>query len=599
MLRHVRYWGGVYIRTKLRRRARQFLATTSDGRKVQQQVLRRILALNASSRFSHDHHLSARTTLAEFRRHVPVANFEAYRPYIERMKQGDSSALLGRKNRLLMFTLSSGTTAESKFIPITSHFLRDYRRGWQIWGIHSFDAHPRLNFTDIVQLSSDYDQFRTPAGTPCGNISGLVGAMQSKIVQTMYTVPLAISKIKDADAKYYTALRLSVANPNVGLVMTANPSTLVQLAKMADAEKDDLIRDIAEGTLADKYPVSGSIRAMLRDRIGYANPQRARDLEQIAERTGHLYPRDFWRQLTLLGVWTGGSAGAYLNGLKRYYGEVPVRDHGLSASEGRMTIPLEDFTPAGVLDIASHFFEFIPEAEHDTPNPTVLEAHELEEGKSYFILLTTPSGLYRYDICDVVRCVGFRGTTPVLEFLHKGAHFSNITGEKISESQIVQAMRACMDRLGLELSCFTVAPIWGEPPRYRLHVEDREVAALGGGKPLAQALDEQLRRMNCEYEEKRKTGRLDPIEWTPLPAGTWQRFARKRQSRLGGSAEQYKHPCLVPDMKFSEQLLREYALEHTINPAHAQKFSPHHPPVERRTSPRPQNSVVQRSKVVD
>ncbi len=113
-----------------------------------------------------------------------------------------------------------------------------------------------------------------------------------------------------------------------------------------------------------------------------------------------------------------------------------MRDVGLIASEGRMTIPMADATPSGVLDITTHYFEFIPEEEIDSPQPTVLAAHELKEGRTYFILPTTSYGLYRYNIYDVVRCTGFYNQTPLVEFLSKGAHFANITGEKLSEYQV-------------------------------------------------------------------------------------------------------------------------------------------------------------------
>ena len=72
-------------------------------------------------------------------------------------------------------------------------------------------------------------------------------------------------------------------------------------------------------------------------------------------------------------------------------------------------------------------------------------------------------------------------------------------------------------------------------------------------------IDECLQRLNCEYGEKRASGRLDAMTWVPLPDGVWRKFIRNRQSKLGGSAEQYKHPCLVPDIDFSARFLREYA----------------------------------------
>ena len=69
-------------------------------------------------------------------------------------------------------------------------------------------------------------------------------------------------------------------------------------------------------------------------------------------------------------------------------------------------------------------------------------ATELIEGKNYFIILTTAGGLYRYNISDLVRCVGYHGQAPMLEFLNKGAHYSSMTGEKISEHQVITAVEA-------------------------------------------------------------------------------------------------------------------------------------------------------------
>jgi hypothetical protein len=566
MLRHIRPWVGFPLANRTRRMVAEYLHQARDARRMQRETLDRLLALNAESDFARERHLRPGMSLSEFRRSVPIADFEAFRPYVERLKHGDSAALLGPNNRLLMFTLSSGTTADSKFIPITNRFVEDYRRGWSMWGIRAMDDHPALHRLDIVQLSSDFDQFRTAGGIPCGNISGLVSAMQSKIVRSMYTVPVEVAKIADPDAKYYTALRLSIANPYVGLVMTANPSTLVHLGKMADRERERLIRDIADGTLAVQEALPPGVRAAVLRRCR-RDPARARELERLVLRHGRLAPQDFWPRLALVAVWTGGSAGAYLQGMRRYFGNVPVRDHGLSASEGRMTIPFADERSEGVLDVGTHFFEFIPEEEYGSAQPSVLAAHELQVDRNYYILLTTSSGLYRYDIRDVVRCCDYHGTSPVLEFLHKGAHISNLTGEKVSESQVVSAVRAAVSRLRLELSCFTVSPIWGEPPRYRLHFEAADVPHPGLVRQLVSTVEMELQRLNCEYLEKRHTGRLGELQPQPLPDGTWRRFARHRQSRLGGSVEQYKHPCLSPDLKFSEMLLQHFSREVSRNDA--------------------------------
>lgn len=559
MIRHLRYFGGAFIRAGVRRDAQRFMESLRDCRATQHRTLARILNLNAESYYSRRRGLSGTTTAKQFRESLDVSDFETIRAEIDQLKTGNFQSLLGPKNKLLMFALSSGTTSQAKYIPITSQFLSDYRRGWQVWGINAMDSHRSLHFSDIVQLGSNHDQYRSDGGTPCGNISGLVSAMQSRLVQTMYAVPNPVGRISDSAAKGYTALRCAIANAHVGLVMTANPSTLIQLSKSAHLYQNELIRDIADGTLSTGFDIPPEIRAQLHSRISRPNRQRAKELELIVARTGTIMPRDFWPNLALVAVWTGGSVGGYLTQMRKYFGDVAIRDHGLSASEGRMTIPFEDSSAAGVLDVGSHFFEFIPEEEHESTQPTILEAHELEEGRNYFILLTTVSGLYRYDIRDVVRCTGFMGTTPLLEFLHKGAHIASVTGEKLAESQVVAAVRNGLSILKLDLQHFTLSPIWDDPPKYRLHVERGDISVSELRHRLAIRVDAELQDLNVEYREKRQSGRLGALECLALPNGTWERYIQHRQARFGASLEQYKHPCLSPQLTFSEMLMKDFA----------------------------------------
>ncbi|GAB4139177.1 MAG: GH3 auxin-responsive promoter family protein [Planctomycetaceae bacterium] len=559
MLGQLRAVAGILPRVFVRRELQRFLAATRDCRETQRETLNRLLWLNQESRFSADHRLSTGLTPQQFRERIPITTYDDYAPYIQQMLNGDHRALLGTNNPLLMFSLSSGTTQKSKYIPITLQFLKDYKRGWQNWGIRTLDEYPAIHALHILQLSSSHDRFRTPGGTPCGNISGLVASMQKRIVQTMYTVTGDVARIESPEAKQYTALRLALADEDVGMVITANPSTLVHLARKTEEHLEDLTRDIADGTLSEKFEIPNSVRKNLKPRTSKKNRKRARFLEQLIDKTGHCYPRDYWPNLQVVGVWTGGSAGAYLNSLRTYYGDVPVRDHGLHASEGRMTIPLQGGSPQGVLDVCSHYFEFIPEEEFDSQSPTVLEAHEVEPGRNYYILMSTSSGFCRYNICDVVRCTGYYETTPMFEFLHKGAHISNLTGEKISESQVVAAVREAINGMPMELSQFTVAPVWGEIPKYQLLVEQKDFPSLDFADQFARKVDSKLKAINCEYREKRETGRLAEMGVIALPAGTWEEFTRCRQQGLGGSLEQYKHPCLIPDLEFADKMIREYS----------------------------------------
>src|SRR5581483_5153912 len=107
------------------------------------------------------------------------------------------------------------------------------------------------------------------------------------------------------------------------------------------------------------------------------------------------------------------------------------------------------------LAIRSHFFEFVPQDEIASANPTVLTADQLEEGQCYYILFTTSAGLFRYNLHDIVKVVGCYHTAPLLEFQHKGGNISSFTGEKLSESQVTAALSATIQATGAAIRFFT------------------------------------------------------------------------------------------------------------------------------------------------
>lgn len=241
--------------------------------------------------------------------------------------------------------------------------------------------------------------------------------------------------------------------------------------------------------------------------------------------------------------------GAYLRNYPEYFGDAPVRDVGLIASEGRMTIPIEDGTPAGILDLRHHYFEFIPEDQAEREQPETVGAAELIEGRNYFVIMSTAGGLHRYNIFDLVRCVGFVGKAPLIEFLNKGAHISSLTGEKLSEHQVVAAVEAAQRALGLRLKSYLLLPTWGEPPFYSLLVESDDLDAGASSDRFGDRVEAELQSQNVEYANKRETLRLAPVRISRIPEGSWGHFQRRRLAKSGGTVEQYKQPHLIPDVE--------------------------------------------------
>src|SRR5205085_2081588 len=114
----------------------------------------------------------------------------------------ETAALFGGRQRVLMFALTSGTTAEPKYIPVTQAFLNEYRTGWNAFGIKALLDHPEAILRRIVQVSSRMDENRTPGDVPCGAITGLMAVTQKRLVRKYYVSPPCVAMIDDPLAKY-------------------------------------------------------------------------------------------------------------------------------------------------------------------------------------------------------------------------------------------------------------------------------------------------------------------------------------------------------------------------------------------------------------
>ena len=518
-----------------------FLAATEAATQGQDVLLGKLLARNADSAYGVDHGFRRIRTYADFTRQVPIQEYEDLAPYIERVKRGELGALFGSGQKVLMFAMSSGTSDRPKYIPVTDDFLRQVRRGWNVFGVKTLLDHPGSLLRPMVQVVSPMDEARTEAGIPCGAITGLTAATQRRLVRKYYICPRCVAYISCPTARYYTIMRLAIPR-DVAFLITASPATILKLVRTADQQREQMVRDIHDGTISAKLEVADDIRATLGGTLR-PEPQSARRLEGLIAEHGALLPKHYWN-LCFLANWTGGTMGLYLQHYPHYFGDVPVRDVGLLASEGRMSIPIEDHTPAGLLEVTGGFYEFIPAGEIDAGRPVVLRSHELEVGGEYFILLTNSAGLYRYNIGDVVGVVGYRGQAPIIEFLNKGAHISSLSGEKLTERQVVQSVETVCQQHGVRMDSFVLAPQWDDPPYYLLHLEENGRAGWNETS-LADWLEAELCRRNCEYESKRKTGRLGPVRINTLPPGTLARQDAALRTRFREHAnEQYKHQFL-------------------------------------------------------
>jgi hypothetical protein len=242
-------------------------------------------------------------------------------------------------------------------------------------------------------------------------------------------------------------------------------------------------------------------------------------------------------------TWTCGSAGVTVRALREELAaRTRVFELGYVSSEFRGTITLGRRAGTGLPTLETHFFEFVERDKWDLGAPEYLTLDRLRKGRDYYIIVTTPSGLYRYFINDVVRVTGFFHAVPLLKFMQKGKGVTSITGEKLYEAQVLTAVSGAMTQLGLNAR-FVMMLADEEARGYRLYVEPDSAPGVGADR-LAEEVDARLRKLNVEYEGKRESERLAP------PRAAWLRpetgEAYKRQCVAEGQREgQFKCAALA------------------------------------------------------
>ncbi len=325
---------------------------------------------------------------------------------------------------------------------------------------------------------------------------------------------------------------------------------------LADQLKEhsiDLIADIFDGTIKSTHLPSLKLREAFSSYL-QPNRQRARVLEKIMENESVLLPKTVWPQSTVISCWKGGPMSFYLEKLPEFYGDLPVRDLGYMASEGRGSIPISDEGAGGVLAITSHFFEFVAEEDMESSSPKFLTVEDLELRNRYYIFFTTNAGLYRYNINDLVEIVGFHDNTPIIEFVRKGMGISSITGEKITEEQVLTAFRRVTHQLNLDtINHFTAEVKLSLPPYYVCFVEIDTSLPISVQEEFVRLFDQSLRCLNPEYEEKRNSNRLAMPKLEMLPAGTYKSLRQQRVME-GAPEAQVKIPLLSTSCSFADRL---------------------------------------------
>ena len=523
-----------------------FLRATRQPLFQQQRVLQQILDRNRETEFAQAYDFNSIMDIASFKEQVPIQSYSTLRSYIDKQIAGQQQVLTTEFP--FYYARTSGTTGDPKYIPVLPSSFKEHQRNLAIFSYLQYRAQRQAFSGKLLAIPGPYEEGQFESGIRFGSISGLMYTAVPAHLKEKYVVPASVFSIDDHNLKYQLILRLTLPHTNLSYMASANPTTFKKLQDELNTGREQLLDDLASGTFQqlDRLP------ALVRDDVMpllMACPERAQKLKARVLTDKGLTFYDAWPNIRLVVTWTGGSCGIAVNHIKKAFpGDSVFLDLGYLSSEVQGTITLNKKDTGGIPTLMDNFFEFIEVRNYEQGRRDTLTLDELEEGQQYFIIVTTSAGLYRYFMNALVDVTGKYFKTPLLSFIQKGKGVTNITGEKLSEQQLISAMENLKHKHHCDIP-FYLALACVEQAHYLVYIE---MASDAFSMPqLADDIEKSLYSYNVEYASKRDSGRLNSLELVRVKPGT---------------AEMYKRYCIEKGQRESQYkpLLLQYQSDNTF-----------------------------------
>ncbi len=527
-------------------------SVSRNPRRTSEQTLRGILNYAKDTVYGREHHFAEilaakddKELYALYQQYVPAQEYEALRPYVERHKNGEANVLFPGKP--IMYATTSGTTKEPKWVPITDVYLNSvYGKMTKVWLFNFIKNRPKVFTGKIVSIVGKVIEGYAPDGTVFGSVSGVTQRDCPKFVKKLYASPADVFSITDYNARYYAIMRMGIER-NITLIVTANPSTIVEMQNNVNEFYDQYVDDIEHGTLNQDLNISPEIRAAIQPYLK-PNPERAAELRALKQKYGTVLPKHYWPNLQILNTWKCGNTKVYVDKFEHSFPEQMLhQEFGYFSSECRFGLVLDD-TNNTVLFPHFHYYEFIEEHDLENEHPHFLQLHELEQGKRYCPFVTTYAGLYRYNMNDLVEVGPNFVNTPTVHMIQKVNGIVTMTGEKLHERQFIEAVHAAEKELQMPVKFFVgFADL--SISAYHFYYEFENLATTQQqAEQFTQKVDQVLQQSNIEYKAKRESFRVkDPVTHR-LQCESFEHF--KAQCIAEGARDgQFKMNLLMQDEK--------------------------------------------------
>ena len=442
-------------------------------------------------------------SIREFKKTIPIHEYNDLKPYIERMMNGEENVLWNTP--VTWFAKSSGTTSDkSKFIPVTEESLED--------------CHYKAS-KDVLTM---YYYFNPDSDLLTGKGLVIGGSHQ-------------VNAINDT-VHYGDLSAVLLQNTPIWANWIRTPELSIALLD----EWEDKIERLAQNTIIENVTSISGVPTWTTVLI-----------RRILEITGKQTLKEVWPNLELY-IHGGVSFVPYQEQFRKLIGGDIYYLEMYNASEGFFAA--QDSPGAdGMLLFLDHgiFYEFMPIEEYGKEQPRTIGLDKVEIGKNYALIITTNGGLWRYLVGDTVQ---FTSLYPFrIKVSGRLKHYINAFGEEVIVDNTDRAIAIASAHTNVTVNDYTAAPVYFSDTSNGAHewlIEfEQEPSNL---QQFIVELDTALKSLNSDYEAKRhKDIALGMPIVKAVQKGTFTEWLR-RKGKLGG---QHKIPRLSNDRKLVEEIL--------------------------------------------
>ena len=469
---------------------------------LQQKTFTDLVHAAKTTSFGREHHFEQISNYDDFKKNVPIHDYEDLRPYIDRVVNGEENVLWPGKPAYLAKT--SGTTSGVKYIPISKESMPEHIKAARNALLSYIHETGNANFVDgkMIFLQGS-PVLSVKAGVSIGRLSGIVAHHVPAYLQKNRLPSYEVNCIEDWEQKV-DAIVDETFNQDMRLISGIPPWCQMYFDRISAKAGGKKVKDI--------FP---NFKLYVHGGVNY-EPYRARMEESI---------------------------GTKIDAIETY----PASEGFIAFQDSQKEKGLLLLVDSGI------FYEFIPSEEYFNENPTRINLKDVELDKNYALIMNTSAGLWGYSLGDTIK---FVSKSPYrIMVTGRIKHYISAFGEHVIGEEVEQSLMSVAQQEGVEVTEFTVAPQVNPPagqlPYHEWFIEF--ASAPADLQAFSLKVDKMLQTKNIYYFDLIKGNILQPLIIQSLQKDAFINYMRS-QGKLGG---QNKVPRLANDRKIAD-VLKEY-----------------------------------------